>query len=77
MRAPESRSRAESARVGRLVCTLEHIMGCRIIALVGVTPDQDVFVTPQPGREKQIVEVLASMDWPLALRVAQEHFEGS
>ena len=46
-------------------------VGGSVICLVCVDDDGEVFVAPQPGREKAVLRYLASVDW----RGAQLRFE--
>jgi hypothetical protein len=70
----ECRSKGETRKVATLVHALQHVMKCRVLALLCCDADGAVFITPQPGREKEIFAVLDSMDWRNAKLTAEEFF---
>ncbi len=70
------RSEDESRRVGRLVESIQHITRCRVMALVCLDEDDDIFVTPRPGCEIALVEAMAGVDWKSTLLTTKEFFTG-
>lgn len=52
--------------------TVEHIFGAKLMALY-LTEERAPFFFLRPGSEVHIMRQLATTDWKIAIRLAEEH----
>lgn len=53
----------DAEAISRAVDSLAPLLGGRVICLVCVDAQGDVFVAPKPGNESTVLRYLATVDW--------------
>ncbi len=63
---------SNSFAICAMVDSLSAVLERQVIAIV-CADDHGVLVAPMPGFETDVLRSLASVDWKIAVRLAEEH----